>query len=310
MTDTMIPIRPLNREEEPGSKGTVAQAAPKVKKSVEAKKLEKRIVRLTGQAICDFGMIAEGDKVGVAMSGGKDSYVLLETLLKLQKRAPIHFDIMAINVDMNMPGFPHELLPEYFRKIGVAYHIERQDTYKTILKLIPTGQHICSLCSRLRRGILYSAADRLGITKIALGHQMDDIVSTLLLNMFYSGRLKGMPPVLRSDDGRHIVIRPLAYVRESETARWARLQGYPLIPKNLCGLAENKKRHEIKEMMKRWNREDGDRLYNIFMSMTRVTPSHLMDRTLWDFSNFKALAPDTPPLKPRRSRGGEKSQSR
>lgn len=278
-----------------------AEAKPekKKKKSVEVKKLEKRIVRLTGQAICDFGMIEEGDRVGVAMSGGKDSYVMLETLLKLQKRAPVHFEVIAINVDMNLPGFPHELLPNYFESIGVPYHIERQDAYKTILKLIPSGQHICSLCARLRRGILYTAADKLGITKIALGHQMDDMVSTLLLNMFYGGRLKGMPPVLRSDDGSHVVIRPLAYVRESETAKWAKIQGYPIVPKNLCGLAENKKRHEIKEMMKQWNREDKDRLYNIFMSMTRVAPSHLMDQNLWDFRSFESKKLPAQAVKPR-----------
>ena len=289
---------PIHSEESEMSEATPALQKPakehcadgKKKKSVEIKKLEKRIVRLTGQAIGDFRMIEEGDLVGVAMSGGKDSYVMLETLLKLQKRAPIHFDVIAINVDMNLPNYPHELLPSYFKNIGVPYHIERQDAYRTILKLIPSGQHICSLCARLRRGILYTAADKLGITKIALGHQMDDMVSTLLLNMFYGGRMKGMPPVLRSDDGKHVVIRPLAYVREAETAKWARIQGYPLVPKNLCGLAENKKRHEIKEMMKQWDREDPDRLYNIFMSMTRVAPSHLMDKNLWDFSEFRSLA--------------------
>lgn len=286
-----------NDAEEPGQE-------KKKKKSVEVKKLEKRIVRLAGQAIGDFNMIEEGDRVGVAMSGGKDSYVMLETLLKLQKRAPIHFEVIAINVDMNLPNYPHELLPRYFESIGVPYHIERQDAYKTILKLIPSGQHICSLCARLRRGILYTAADKLGITKIALGHQMDDMVSTLLLNMFYGGRLKGMPPVLRSDDGAHVVIRPLAYVRESETAKWAKIQGYPLVPKNLCGLAENKKRHEIKEMMKQWNREDPDRLYNIFMSMTRVAPSHLMDRNLWNFSEFRSLALPPQRLRPRAARPG------
>ena len=284
-----------NPAQEPGQE-------KKKKKSVEVKKLEKRIVRLAGQAIGDFNMIEEGDRVGVAMSGGKDSYVMLETLLKLQKRAPIHFEVIAINVDMNLPNYPHELLPQYFESIGVPYHIERQDAYKTILKLIPSGQHICSLCARLRRGILYTAADKLGITKIALGHQMDDMVSTLLLNMFYGGRLKGMPPVLRSDDGAHVVIRPLAYVRESETAKWAKIQGYPLVPKNLCGLAENKKRHEIKEMMKQWNREDPDRLYNIFMSMTRVAPSHLMDRNLWNFSEFRSLALPPQRLRPRATR--------
>ncbi len=309
--EKIIPIVPEEAAEaapaqEPASaEADGAKTEKKPKKSVAVKKLEKRITRLTGQAIADFNMIEEGDKVGVAISGGKDSYVLLETLLKLQKRAPVHFDVIAVNVDMNLPGWPHDLLPDYCREHGIPYHIERQDAYATIKRLIPSGQHICSLCSRLRRGILYTVADRLGITKIALGHQMDDMVSTLLLNMFYGARLKGMPPVLRSDDGRHVVIRPLAYVREEETRRWAEIQQYPLISKNLCGFAENRCRHEIKEMMKVWDKEDKlsgqDRMYSIFMSMTRVAPSHLMDRTLWDFEEFHQILQQPAAPKPRRA---------
>ena len=248
------PIRIIPVSGDPEELAAAPQAsgenpAGKRKKSVSQKKLEKRIVRLVGKAIGDFRMIEEGDRIGVAVSGGKDSYVLLDALLQLQRRAPVHFDVIAVNIDMNLPGFPHDLLPDYFRSIGVPFHIERQDAYATIKRIIPSGEHICSLCSRLRRGILYSTADRLGLTKIALGHQMDDMVSTLLLNMFYSGQLKSMPPVLRSDDGKHVVIRPLAYVHESDTRKLAKLRGYPLVPKNLCGFAENRCRHEIKMMM-------------------------------------------------------------
>ena len=250
-------------------------------------------------AMEQYEMVEEGDVIAIGVSGGKDSYVLLEALMKLQRRAPVRFELIAINVDINLPGFPHDLLPEYLQTVGVPFHIAKSDTYSTIRRLIPSGVAICSLCSRLRRGILYTAADALGVTKIALGHQMDDIVSTLLLNMFYSGRIKAMPPKLRSDDGKHIVIRPLAYIREAETRKWAGIQGYPLIPKNLCGLGENKKRQEIKEMLKQWDREDKDRVFNIFMSLSRVTPSHLMDTALWDFREFEPLLPPKPQLKPR-----------
>jgi len=257
-------------------------------------------MRLTGQAIADFNMIEEGDRIGVAVSGGKDSYVLLETLLKLQKRAPVHFEVMAVNIDMELPDFPHDLLPNYFKSIGVPFHVERQNAYATIKRIIPSGQHICSLCSRLRRGILYTTADKLGLTKIALGHQMDDIVSTLMLNMFYGGQMKGMPPVLRSDDGQHVIIRPLAYVHESDTRKWAQIQGYPIVPKNLCGFAENRCRHEMKELLAQWEKIDKNRMYNIFKSMTHVVPSHLLDRSLWDFHEFHALTQPPKPLKPRR----------
>lgn len=303
---TTIPITPaeaLNKSPAPAAEETAEQPAgekEKVKKSVAAKKLEKRIMRLTGQAIADFNMIEEGDRIGVAVSGGKDSYVLLETLLKLQKRAPVHFEVMAVNIDMELPDFPHDLLPNYFKSIGVPFHVERQNAYATIKRIIPSGQHICSLCSRLRRGILYTTADKLGLTKIALGHQMDDIVSTLMLNMFYGGQMKGMPPVLRSDDGQHVIIRPLAYVHKSDTRKWAQIQGYPIVPKNLCGFAENRCRHEMKELLAQWEKIDKNRMYNIFKSMTHVVPSHLLDRSLWDFHEFHALTQPPKPLKPRR----------
>ena len=212
----------------------------KTKKSVAEKKNEKRIMRLAGKAIAEFGMIEGGDKVMVCMSGGKDSYVLLDVLMKLQKRAPVPFELIALNVDQHLPNFPKEVIPNYLEKIGVPYHIEDQDTWSIVKRVIPEGRNVCSVCSRLRRGIIYRVAKELGVTKIALGHHMDDIVSTLLLNMFYGGRLKGMPPILRSDDGQNVIIRPLAYVREYEIERWIKYRDYPIISKEICRKIENK----------------------------------------------------------------------
>ena len=286
----MIPIHsesnPFFREDAAGFKHNERN-----KQSVSQKKLTKRIIRLTAQAITDFSMIEEGDKVMVAMSGGKDSYVLLDALRTLQKRAPISFELLAVTVNPHIPQFPAETLRAYFEAEGVPYHIEDQDIYSIIQKLIPEGKSVCSLCARLRRGVLYRLAGELGCTKIALGHHMDDIVGTLLLNLFYGGRLKAMPPVLRSDDGKHTVIRPLAYVREYETEKFAKLRGYPLAPKGLCGAGENLKRQEIKELMRSWDREFPGRVYNLFMSLQRVSPSHLMDKSLYDFHNFVSLVP-------------------
>lgn len=262
------------------------------RKSVSQKKLEKRVVRLTALAITDFGMINEGDKVMVAMSGGKDSYVLLDTLKTLQSRAPIHFDLLAVNVHQHIPHFPLDELKRQLEASGVPYHIEDQDTNSLIQKLIPEGKNVCSLCARLRRGILYRVAREQGCNKIALGHHMDDIVSTLLLNLFYGGRLKAMPPVLMNDRKECVVIRPLAYVREAETEKLAKIRGYPLAAKGICGAGENLKRQEIKALMKSWDREFPGRIYNIFMSLTRVSPSHLMDQRLYDFRNFRFLLPD------------------
>lgn len=286
----MIPIlpesNPFFREDAAGFKHNERN-----KQSVSQKKLTKRIIRQTAQAITDFSMIEEGDKVMVAMSGGKDSYVLLDALRTLQKRAPISFELLAVTVNPHIPQFPAETLRAYFEAEGVPYHIEDQDIYSIIQKLIPEGKSVCSLCARLRRGVLYRLAGELGCTKIALGHHMDDIVGTLLLNLFYGGRLKAMPPVLRSDDGKHTVIRPLAYVREYETEKFAKLRGYPLAPKGLCGAGENLKRQEIKELMKSWDGEFPGRVYNLFMSLQRVSPSHLMDKSLYDFHNFVSLVP-------------------
>ncbi|HRO57827.1 MAG TPA: tRNA 2-thiocytidine(32) synthetase TtcA [Burkholderiaceae bacterium] len=260
----------------------------------ERNKLHKRLLRLTGQAIVDFGMIADGDRVMVCLSGGKDSYGLLDLLLTLRSRAPISFDIVAVNLDQKQPGFPEHVLPDYLRSLGVPFHIENQDTYSIVTRVIPEGRTMCSLCSRLRRGILYRVADELGATKIALGHHRDDILETFFLNMFFGGKLKAMPPKLVSDDGRHIVIRPLAYVQEQDLEAYAQWRGFPIIPCNLCGSQENLKRKEIKQLMREWEKRFPGRVDNIFASLGRVTPSHLMDRERFDFAGLRATGAPVP----------------
>ncbi len=254
----------------------------------EAHKLEKRLCREVGRAIVDFNMIEEGDKVMVCMSGGKDSYTMLDILIKLQKRAPIHFDLVAVNLDQKQPGFPEHVLPEYLATTGVPFHIENQDTYSIVKRVVPEGKTTCGLCSRLRRGILYRVADELGCTKIALGHHRDDILQTMLLNMFFGGKLKSMPPKLVSDDGRHVVIRPLAYVPEKDTARWAQQQQFPIIPCNLCGSQENLQRQVVGEMLRDWDKRFPGRIENMFNALQNVVPSHLLDGTLHDFKHLKA----------------------
>jgi len=263
-----------------------ARAAQKA--AHEANKLEKRLVRLTGQAIADFNMIDEGDRVMVCLSGGKDSYALLDVLLKLKRRAPIDFEIVAVNLDQKQPGFPAHVLPEYLAGLGVPFRIETQDTYSIVTRLIPEGKTTCSLCSRLRRGILYRVAAELGATRIALGHHRDDIVATFFLNLFHGGKLKGMPPKLVSDDGRHVVIRPLAYVREADLARYAQVKQFPIIPCNLCGSQGNLQRQEVGRMLAEWERRHPGRVQTIFNSLARVVPSHLMDATLFGFRELAA----------------------
>ena len=253
----------------------------------EENKLEKKLCRLVGQAIGDFGMIEDGDKVMVCVSGGKDSYAMLDILMKLRERAPIHFEIVAVNLDQKQPNFPAEILPNYLKSLGIQYHIEEQDTYSIVKRVIPEGKTTCGLCSRLRRGILYRVADELGATKIALGHHRDDILETLMLNMFYAGKLKAMPPKLRSDDGKHIVIRPLAYVPEKLLERYATDMNFPIIPCDLCGSQPNLQRQVMKEMLREWEKKHPGRVENLFRSMHHIVPSHLMDGEAFDFKNLE-----------------------
>lgn len=254
----------------------------------ENNKLHKRLCRLVGQAIGDFNMIEDGDKVMVCLSGGKDSYALLDILMTLRERAPIHFDIVAVNLDQKQPNFPADVLPAYLARLGIPFHIENQDTYSIVKRLIPEGKTTCSLCSRLRRGILYRVADELGCNKIALGHHRDDILETFFLNMFFGGKLKGMPAKLVSDDGKHIVIRPMAYVKEEDTARYAQVKQFPIIPCDLCGSQENLQRKQIKALMREWEKKHPGRVENIFSSLSTVVPSHLMDRSMYPFAGIKA----------------------
>ena len=262
-----------------------APREPKIEREIH--KLEKRLCRQVGQAIIDFNMIEEGDRVMVCVSGGKDSYGLLDILLKLQKRAPIHFEIVAVNLDQKQPGFPAHILPEYLAKLGIEFHIETQDTYSIVKKVVAEGKTMCSLCSRLRRGILYRVADELKITKIALGHHRDDMLATFFLNMFFGGKLKGMPPKLVSDDGGHIVIRPLANVAEKDLVRWAAHREFPIIPCSLCGSQENLQRQLIGQMLRDWEKQYPGRTETMFTSLQNVVPSHLMDVNRYDFKNIK-----------------------
>ncbi len=256
-------------------------------KNHDFNKLRKRLTHCVGEAIADFNMIEEGDRVMVCLSGGADSYSLLEILRDLQSRAPIDFELVAVNLDQKQPGFPEKILPEYLASIGVEYRIVEQDTYRIVKEKIPEGQTTCSLCSRLRRGILYKTAKQIGASKIALGHHMNDMVETLFLNMFYGARMKTMPAKLISDDKQNVVIRPLAYCKEADIKRFAAALEFPIIPCNLCGSQENLQRQAIKSMLAQWELEQPGRLLNVFRSMQRIAPSHMLDRSLFDFTNLR-----------------------
>ena len=269
-------------------KKTDARSAEKI--AHENNKLHKRLCRQVGQAIGDFNMIEEGDKVMVCLSGGKDSYALLDILMTLRERAPINFDIIAVNLDQKQPNFPADILPAYLTTLGVAFHIENQDTYSIVKRLIPEGKTTCSLCSRLRRGILYRVADELGATKIALGHHRDDILETFFLNMFFGGKLKAMPAKLQSDDGKHIVIRPMAYVKEEDSERYAQVKQFPIIPCDLCGSQENLQRKQTKAMLRDWDKKFPGRVDSIFAALSTVVPSHLMDRNLFAFQDLQTTS--------------------
>ena len=249
----------------------------------EADKLAKRLRHQVGKAIADFGMIEDGDKVMVCLSGGKDSYTMLDVLLQLQKKAPVRFGITAVNLDQKQPGFPEHVLPEYLRSIGVDFHILEQDTYSVVSRVIPEGKTMCSLCSRLRRGALYTYAEQHGFTKIALGHHRDDLVNTFFLNLFFHAKLSGMPPKLLSDDGKHVVIRPLAYVREDDIEAYAEAKGFPIIPCNLCGSQENLQRKQVKKMLAQWEKETPGRIETMARALGDIRPSQLSDPKLFDF---------------------------
>ncbi|PAX99729.1 tRNA 2-thiocytidine(32) synthetase TtcA [Pseudoalteromonas sp. HM-SA03] len=256
------------------------------KEVLEFNKLQKRLRRNVGNAIKDYNMIEEGDVVMACISGGKDSFAMLDILLSLKKAAPIHFDVVAVNLDQKQPGFPEHILPEYFETLGIPYYIIDKDTYSVVKEKVPEGKTTCGLCSRLRRGTLYSFAEKIGATKIALGHHLDDIVETLFLNMFYGARMKAMPPKLRSDDGRNVVIRPLTYAREKDLIQYAEHKDFPIIPCNLCGSQENLQRQNIKSMLVEWDKKTPGRVESIFKSIQNVSPSQLADTELFDFESL------------------------
>ena len=267
---------------------TTAEKPAQIKIEHENHKLEKRLCRQVGEAIVDYNMIEEGDKVMVCMSGGKDSYAMLDILLKMQARAPISFELIAVNLDQKQPGFPADVLPKYLTQLGMKFRIETQDTYSIVKEKVPEGKTMCSLCSRLRRGILYRVAGELGCNKIALGHHRDDILQTFFLNMFFGGKLKSMPPKLVSDGGDHIVIRPLAYVAEKDLVRWAAYRQFPIIPCTLCGSQDGLQRQVVGEMLRVWEKKFPGRIENMFAALQNVVPSHLLDHSKFDFKNLVA----------------------
>jgi tRNA 2-thiocytidine biosynthesis protein TtcA len=271
--------------------------SPDTRKSdFESAKLAKRLRRLVGEAIADFSMIEPGDKVMACLSGGKDSYAMLDVLMRLRAKSPVPFELVAVNLDQRHPGFPEHVLPEYLASLGVPFNIETQDTYSVVKRVIPEGRTMCGLCSRLRRGALYRLASQLGATKIALGHHRDDILETFFLNLFHGGKLKTMPPKLVSDDGRHVVIRPLAYVEERDLEAYAELRGFPIIPCDLCGSQEQLQRKQVKAMLREWERQHPGRVESIFTALSNITPSHLLDRSQFDFT--KIAASDEPKSEP------------
>jgi tRNA 2-thiocytidine biosynthesis protein TtcA len=284
----MNAIAPTESKALPAGADASAQSQQQSRAERENHKLEKRLCREVGRAIVDYNMIEEGDKVMVCVSGGKDSYAMLDILLKLQQRAPVRFELVAVNLDQKQPGFPAQVLPEYLSSIGVPFHIETQDTYSIVKRVIPEGKTMCSLCSRLRRGILYRVAEELGCTKIALGHHRDDILQTLFLNLFFASKLKGMPPKLASDDGKNVVIRPLAYVNEKDLIAWAQVRQFPIIPCTLCGSQDGLQRQVVGDMLREWDKKFPGRLENLFTALQNVVPSHLMDRQLHNFSEIRA----------------------
>ena len=261
----------------------VVRSKKAIKAAYENNKLHKRLCRQVGQAIGDFNMIEDGDKIMVCLSGGKDSHALLDVLMTLQTRAPIHFDLIAVNLEPVVPGYPSAQLPAYLRDRGVPFHIERQDTLSIIRRQFPEGKNACSMCARLRRGILYRVAGELGATKIALGHHREDILETFFLNLFFGGKLKAMPPKLRTDDGKHIVIRPLAYVKEADLERYAAVRQFPIIPCSLCGLEPNQQRKQMKAMLHEWEKMHPGRVESIFAALSTVVSSHLMDGKMFKF---------------------------
>ncbi len=285
------PDLPLHAAPLDDSAARSARAAPL---SASAAGVQKKIRRLAGRAVRDFSMIEQGDRVMVCLSGGADSYTMLDTLLFMQRIAPIHFDIVAVNLDQKQPDFPEEVLPAYLEGLGVSYRIVEQDTYSIVKDKVPEGKTTCSLCSRLRRGILYKTARELGATKIALGHHRDDILETMLLNLFFGGSLKTMPPKLRSDDGSNVVIRPLAYCKEADIKRYSAAMKFPIIPCNLCGSQPNLQRQAMKELLRQWDRDHPQRLRSMMTAMTNVVPSHLLDRNLFDFDTFSVAASQQP----------------
>ena len=263
------------------------------KERLEFNKLSKRLRRHTGKAIADFNMIEAGDRIMVCISGGKDSHAMLELLISLRSSAPIDFEIVAVTLDQKQPGYPEDVLPEYLETLSLPYYILEKDTYSVVRSIIPEGKTTCGLCSRLRRGTLYGFAEQIGATKIALGHHRDDIVETMFLNLFFGGKLKAMPPKLKSDDGRHVVIRPLAYCREADIAEYARAMQFPIVPCNLCGTQENLQRQEIKGMLTDWERQYPGRTETIFRALGNVAPSHLLDQNLFDFQSLSVEIDDS-----------------